>query len=150
MKKVNKKRIYELFAFSFLGFEIGVNRFSIKFCIGEAAKLKNPVKMFLKCPLYSCRTGKCLNKHFFTNLHFDSNTLIFDPTLFPGKNSPNIAKSDPVFSGKGRGDRDLILIYLDSPMVEGGSPTTASTFQFWPPSGINVWSKLDQKCNIFH
>ena len=51
--------------------------------------------------------------------NFDSNPLICDPTLFPGKNSPNIAKSNNrVFPGKGRGDRALILTYLDSPMAE--------------------------------
>ena len=33
MKKENYKRAYELFGFPFLGFEIGANRFSIKFCI---------------------------------------------------------------------------------------------------------------------
>ena len=50
--------------------------------------------------------------------NFDSNPLICDPTLFPGKNSPNIAKSNRVFSEKGRRDRALILTYLDSPMAE--------------------------------
>ena len=51
--------------------------------------------------------------------NFDFNPLICDPTLFPGKNSPNIAKSNNrVFPGKGRGDRALILTYLDSPMAE--------------------------------
>ena len=51
MKKGNEKRAYELFGFSFLEFEIGVNPFSIKFCIWQpnsffftrkAAKLENP------------------------------------------------------------------------------------------------------------
>ena len=32
MKKDDKKRAYEFFGFSFLGSEIGANRFSIKFC----------------------------------------------------------------------------------------------------------------------
>ena len=51
--------------------------------------------------------------------NFDFNPLICDPTLFPGKNSPNIAKSNNrVFPGKGRGDRALILTYLDSPMAD--------------------------------
>ena len=50
--------------------------------------------------------------------NFDSNPLIFDPNLLPGKNSPNIAKSNHVFLGKGTGDRALILTYLDSPMAE--------------------------------
>ena len=50
--------------------------------------------------------------------NFDSYPLIFDPNLLPGKNSPNIAKSNHVFLGKGAGDRALILTYLDSPMAE--------------------------------
>ena len=33
MKKDNQKKIYKLFGFSFLEFEIGANQFSIKFCI---------------------------------------------------------------------------------------------------------------------
>ena len=68
MKKGNKKRAYKLFAFSFFEFEIGANRFSIKFCINQsnsfvfknvrvvprkAAKFENPVKFFLKCLLWS-------------------------------------------------------------------------------------------------
>ena len=51
-----------------------------------------------------------------TNL--DSNPLICDRTLFPGKNSPNIAKSNRVFPGKGKEDRALILTYLNSSMAE--------------------------------
>ena len=50
--------------------------------------------------------------------NFGSNPLICDATLFPGKNSPNIAKSNSVFPGKGRGDRALILTYLDSSLAE--------------------------------
>ena len=50
--------------------------------------------------------------------NFDFKSLIFDPTLFPGKNSRNIAKSNRAFSAKGRGDRSLILKYLDNPMAE--------------------------------
>ena len=42
--------------------------------------------------------------------NFDSNLLICNPTLFPGKNSPNIAKS--------KEDSALILTYFDSPMAE--------------------------------
>ena len=57
MKKDNQKRAHEVFGFSFLGFEIGANRFSIKLCIRKsnlfffksvgvvprkAAKLENP------------------------------------------------------------------------------------------------------------
>ena len=50
--------------------------------------------------------------------NFDSNPLTCDPALFPGTNSPIIAKSNSIFPGKGRGDKALILTYLDSPMAE--------------------------------
>ena len=40
-----------------------------------------------------------------------------DYPLFPGKNSPNRAKGNHIFPGKGRGDRPLILPYLDSQMA---------------------------------
>ena len=48
--------------------------------------------------------------------NFDFNALICDAILFAGKNSTNIGKSNRVFPGKGRGDRALILTYLDSPV----------------------------------
>ena len=57
--------------------------------------------------------GTVWGKHDLSN--FNSNPLNCDPTLFPGKNSPNIAN---IFSGKGRGDTALILTYLNSPMAE--------------------------------
>ena len=47
--------------------------------------------------------------------NFDFNFLICDPTMFPGKNSPNIANRNRVPPGNGRGDRAFIL---DSPMIE--------------------------------
>ena len=73
--------------------------------------------------IYHCKTGKCWNQNIFNHIYkilsnFDSNPLICDPTLFLGKNSPNIAKSNRVFPGKWRGDRALILIYLNSPVTE--------------------------------
>ena len=40
--------------------------------------------------------------------NFDSNPLTYDPS-FPGKNNPNIANSNHIFSGKGRGDKAFIL-----------------------------------------
>ena len=40
------------------------------------------------------------------------------PAIFPGKNIPNIAKSNHIFPGKGRGDKEFILTYLDSSMAE--------------------------------
>ena len=73
--------------------------------------------------IYSCKAGKCWNQNVFLQIYkilsdFDSNPLIWDPTLFPGKNSLNIAKSNRVFPENGRGDRALVLTYLDSPMAE--------------------------------
>ena len=50
--------------------------------------------------------------------NFDSDPLTCDPVLFSAKNSPNSAKSNHIFPGKGRGDRALILTYLNSPMAE--------------------------------
>ena len=50
--------------------------------------------------------------------NFDSDPLTCDPALLPAKNSPNSAKSNGIFPGKGRGDRALLLTYLDSPMAE--------------------------------
>ena len=90
----------------------------------------------------------CFYKFTKTLSNFDSNPLIFDSTLFPGKNSPNIAKSNRVFSAKGRGDRALIFTYLDNPMAEVFLHYTAYISRFRPPSGGNAWSKLDQKCKL--
>ena len=50
--------------------------------------------------------------------NFDSKPLACDPALFPAKNSPNIAKSNRISPGKGRGDTVLIFTYLDRPMTE--------------------------------
>ena len=90
----------------------------------KAAKLENPIKIFLKYPLWSI-AAKLENVEIkrFLQIYkilsnFDSNPLICDATLFPGKNSPNIAKGNSVFPGKGRGDRALILTYLGSPVAD--------------------------------
>ena len=50
--------------------------------------------------------------------NFDSIPLTCDPALFPSKSIPNIAKSNRILLGKGRGDKDFILTYLDSSMAE--------------------------------
>ena len=50
--------------------------------------------------------------------NFDTNPFTCGLTLLPGKSSPNIANKKHVFPEKGRGDRALILTYLDSPMAE--------------------------------
>ena len=74
--------------------------------------------------IYSFKTGtKNVGTKIFLQIYkilsnFDFNLLICDATLFLGKNSQNIAKSNRVFPGKGRGDRALILTYLDGPMTE--------------------------------
>ena len=72
----------------------------------KAAKLENPVKIFLKCLLWSI-TAKLENagtklflQIYKILLNFDSNPLIYDPTLLPGKNSPNNAKNNHVFLEK--------------------------------------------------
>ena len=70
--------------------------------------------------IYSSKTGKYLNQHFFTEswpgsrnrvdeivfVKFDSAPLNCDPTMSPGKMILNIAKSCRIFPGKGRGDKD--------------------------------------------
>ena len=85
----------------------------------KQSNLKIQLKFFWNVfVIYSCKTGKCWIKIYKILSNFVSNPLICDPTLFLGKNSPNIAKSNCVFPGKGRGDRALILTYLNSPMAK--------------------------------
>ena len=78
----------------------------------------------------SCKTGKYLNQIFLTESwpgimwiklclsNFDSFPLACDPVLFPGKNIPNIAKSNHIFPRKERQDKDFILTCLDSSMAK--------------------------------
>ena len=80
--------------------------------------------------IYSRKTGKYLNRNFFTGswpgIVWTKNIcqiliqplLTFDPALFPGKNIPNIAKSNRIFPGKGRGDKGFTMTYLDSSVAE--------------------------------
>ena len=76
---------------------------------------------FLKCPLQSVVTKlenvgtKMFLQIYKISSNFDFNFLICDPTMFPGKNSPNIANRNRVPPGNGRGDRAFTL---DSPMIE--------------------------------
>ena len=49
--------------------------------------------------------------------NFDSDPLICDLALPPFKNSLNSARINSIFPGKERGDRTLILTYLDSVMA---------------------------------
>ena len=53
-----------------------------------------------------------------TLLDFDCDSLTFDHSLFFVQKYPKNTKSNPIFHLMGRGDRDLILIFLDSPMAE--------------------------------
>ena len=50
--------------------------------------------------------------------NFYSNPLICNTSLFLGKNCLNMAKSNHVFPGKKKGDRALILTYLDILVAE--------------------------------
>ena len=72
--------------------------------------------------------------------NFDFNFLICDPTMFPGKNSPNIANRNRVPPGNGRGDRAFIL---DSPMIEV-FPHYCLSFSSSAILRGERWSKLDQ------
>ena len=50
--------------------------------------------------------------------NFDSAPLTCDPTVSSGKIIPNSAKSNRIFPGKGREDKDFILTCMDSSMAE--------------------------------
>ena len=50
--------------------------------------------------------------------NFDSTTLTCDPTVFPGKIIPNIAKSNRIFPGKEGVGKDFILTYFYSSMAD--------------------------------
>ena len=78
--------------------------------------------------------------------NFGSKPLTCDTTLFPGKNSPNFANSNRVFPGKGRGDRALILTYLDSPIVEVFPPCCLSKVQTLGPF---LFNENSNPSNIF-
>ena len=61
---------------------------------------------------YSYKTGKFWNQNIFTNLQN------FVKLWKHSKNSSNIAKDNRVFPGTRKGDRVLLLTYLDRPMAE--------------------------------
>ena len=50
--------------------------------------------------------------------NFDSTPLNCDPTVFPGKIILILQKSNHIFPGKRKGDKNFILTYLDSSMTE--------------------------------
>ena len=62
--------------------------------------------------------------------NFDSTPLTCDPVLFPGKNIPNIARNNHIFPGKGRGDKDFILVDLDSSIAKVFQ-NSCLFFRFW-------------------
>ena len=95
-----------------------------------------------------------LFQNIFTNLrnfNFDSNPLVCDPILFPGSNSPSIAKSKVIvfFHRKGRGDKTTILTYLDSPVPE------VFPYYYFPFSILVIFRRkrmvqvLDQNCKLW-
>ena len=71
--------------------------------------------------------------------NFDSDHLTCDPALFPGKNSPHIAKSNHIFPGKA-----LTLTDLDSAIAEVFQHYSL-LFLFQPSSRGNGGSKLGKK-----
>ena len=75
----------------------------------------------------------------------DSNHLTCDLDLFPGNNKTNIAKSNLVFPGKGRGDKALIVTCLDSPMAVD-SPYYLFFFFDFSHLQRETRGKSDQKC----
>ena len=77
--------------------------------------------------------------------NFDSTHLTCDHDLFPRENIKNIAKSNRIFPGKGRDDKDFILTYLDSSVAEV-LPHCCLFFRFWPSSRGKEGSRLDQRC----
>ena len=92
--------------------KIRVKTFQISFVI-YSPKLEN---VGTKIPLQEVD-----QESFGSNLslsNFDSYSLTYDHALFSDKNSPNIAKSNRIFSGKERGNKVLVLTYLDSPVAD--------------------------------
>ena len=76
--------------------------------------------------------------------NFDSNPLICDAILFPGKkNSSNVVNSNRVFPRKGTGDRALISTYLDNIIAEAFRHYFLSFSILAIFREKNGWSKLD-------
>ena len=84
MKNGDQKGAYKLFSFSFLVFEVGANRFSIKFRIKflnnvgmvprKPAKFENPGQKFseMSFVIYSRKTEKYLNQTFLQEVDQES------------------------------------------------------------------------------
>ena len=73
-------------------------------------------------------------------LNFDFNSLIFDPNLFPGKNSPNIAKKIVLFLERCE-EIEPWFWYIWITQWLRFFPTTAYLFRFRPSSGGTGWTK---------
>ena len=80
--------------------------------------------------------------------NFDSDPFTCDLALFPAKTIPNNTKSNCIFLGEEKGDRALILRYLDSRSAEDFLCTIYFS-RYWPSSWGNGESKLDQKCKLW-
>ena len=77
------------------------------------------------------------------------------PTVFLGKIIPNNPKSNRIFAGKGRGDKDFILTYLDSSMVEVFPLYCFSFFSILTIFSWKRWVKIGPKVltlgpSLFH
>ena len=129
---------------------------------GKAAKHEKMGKKFTKTIFgtYSRKTGKFWNETFFTGRcpgtvllkqvisSFNSDPSTFDHGRFLAKNNLNRAKSNRIFLGKKRRDRDFIWQYLDSPMAKG----FLVTFLLFLISAIlrkKRGSMLSQKCKFW-
>ena len=105
--------------------------------------------------IYNHKTGKYLNQNFLQEDDQESrgwNSIcqflilllwLVTPPCFLVKIS-HILKSNHIFPGKGREDKDFILTYLDSSMTEV-FPALLLTFRFWPSSRGKEGSK-----SLFH
>ena len=74
--------------------------------------------------------------------NFDSNPLIFDSTLFPGKNSPDIAKSGLFFLERGDEIEPWFWHILITQWL------TAYIFRFWPSSGETFGQSWTKSANF--
>ena len=176
-KRTIRKGHTSFLAFYFLGFEIGVNRFSIKFYISNCnsffskiwtwyhemqPNLKIQVKIFLRCRLWptAAKMESVGNKIFLQEFDQESCELkrlcdslimtIWLVTLscFLSKTAQIVQKVILFFPERGEEIEPWFwhiliaqwLIFFRS---------AANIFWFWPSSGGNRGSKLDQKCKFW-
>ena len=110
--------------------------------------LKSQVKVFseMSFVIYSRKTRKYLNQNFFTESLPEMVRMKNYWSNF-GKNIINIAKSNHIFPGKGREDKDFILTYLDSSMADVFLPVLL-IFSILAFSARKQGRKLDQNCQL--